>query len=243
MAAGQAIGVVLLTFVSRLSQPVVRRSSEYYKLIRKNAGGEERESSLLRDSESLRWRSGRVNISGGGAVTNGFAAVSTVGSLCQNASVKTVYLGCLCLAALGLSNCGTQGTPTTKSTALVEGDCLQGLPSDRVYLISAGQKHYIQTPATLHALDVVGQLKSVPDSMLNSMPTGIELPPLTANAIQKVSTGQIYLLRSGKRHYIPDPDTLKALGLTGKVQAVKDDAVDAIPLGAPVQRVSARHAK
>lgn len=111
-----------------------------------------------------------------------------------------------------------------------------------MYLISGGQKHYIQTPATVRALEV-NQAKAVPDSTLDAIPTGLELPPLTTQVIQKASTGEVFLLQAGKRHYIPDTETLKALGLAGQVQALKDNFADAIPVGSPVEHRSATPAK
>lgn len=103
-----------------------------------------------------------------------------------------------------------------------------------MYLISGGKRHYIQTPGTVQALGVAAQVKDASDAVINSVPIGDALPVLTTNVIQKPGTGEVFLLEAGKRRYVPDPETLKALHLTEKIRSVPDDAADMIPLGTPL---------
>jgi hypothetical protein len=124
-------------------------------------------------------------------------------------------------------------------SAVEDGSVLQASSSKKVYLINAGHKHYIQTPATLRSLDVVEQLKTVPDSVLDGIPEGVKLPDLTTRMVQKASTGQVFFLEKGKRRYVPDGETLKALDPTSNVRGLPDDVADAIPLGSPEPHMSA----
>ncbi len=108
-------------------------------------------------------------------------------------------------------------------------------PSDtKVYLISGGKRHYIQTPTTIQVLGAAAQVKDASDDAINSVPLGDPLPPLTTNVIQKDGTGEVFLLEAGKRRHVPDPETLEALHLKDKIRSVPDSAADMIPLGAPL---------
>ena len=145
---------------------------------------------------------------------------------------------CCCLIALiGALACNS-GTKSSESAGL-DGAILQGMPSNRIYLISGGHKHYIQTPATVKALNVANQIKTVPDADLEAMPAGITLPDLTSRLIQKASTGEVFFLEGGKRRYVPDAETLKALNVGSQPRGLPDDIIDAIPVGSPVEHVTA----
>jgi hypothetical protein len=131
-----------------------------------------------------------------------------------------------------LLSCGTQ---KPSDFGLVTDGAVLRNPSDtKIYLISGGKRHYIQTPGTVQALGVAAQVKDASDAVINSVPLGDALPPLTTNAIQKPSTGEVFVLEAGKRRYVPDPETLAALHLTDKIHSIADGAADMIPLGAPL---------
>jgi hypothetical protein len=149
-------------------------------------------------------------------------------------------MACLLLCLSGCTPDKTGANLNSReSVAYTEGGVLQGQPSKRIYLLSGSKKHYIQTPATLHSLDVVRLIKAVPDETLNGIPEGAEVPALTTGVVQKASTGEVFLLESGRRRYVPDSETLQSLGVGDHVQGLKDEAIDTIPLGTPIEH----HAK
>ncbi|MBV8834464.1 MAG: hypothetical protein JO108_35140 [Acidobacteriaceae bacterium] len=142
------------------------------------------------------------------------------------------------LVSITLLTTGCRANREQTQSAVEDGSVLQANSSKKVYLINAGHKHYIQTPATLRSLDVVEQLKTVPDSVLDSIPDGVKLPDLTTRMVQKASTGQVFFLEKGKRRYVPDGETLKALDPASAVRGLPDDVADAIPLGSPEPHIS-----
>ncbi len=96
----------------------------------------------------------------------------------------------LALAAAGLfalTSCSRPQPDTLTTNRSSDGSVLQGADSKRIYLITAGKRHYIQTPQTLQALGVVNRVMSSPDSFLSSIPEGVPLPPLNSPLIQKAS--------------------------------------------------------
>jgi len=141
----------------------------------------------------------------------------------------------LALAAAGLfalTSCSRPQPDTLTTNRSSDGSVLQGADSKRIYLITAGKRHYIQTPQTLQALGVVNRVMSSPDSFLSSIPEGVPLPPLNSPLIQKASTGEVFLLEAGKRRYVPNPPTLASLPYTkDQVRGVPEEVADAIPLG------------
>ncbi len=101
-------------------------------------------------------------------------------------------------------------------------------------MVVNGKRHHVPNPPTLAALGIRPPIAQQPDSFVRAIPEGEPLPNLPGNVIQKGGTGEIYLLESGKRRYIPNPETLTAMGLDSKVHGVPDPVANAIPLGAPV---------
>jgi hypothetical protein len=127
-----------------------------------------------------------------------------------------------------------------EAPAIAPGSVLQGAESKKVYLVTDGKRHYIPTPATLQSLGVSNQVKSVSDSVLDSLPLGAQIPALDSPLIVKATSGQIFVLEAGKRRYIPNPQTFDALHYTKtQLRAVPDDVADAIPLGPPIPSAAA----
>jgi hypothetical protein len=107
-----------------------------------------------------------------------------------------------------------------------------------VYIVFGSKRHYIPNVETLKALDVAGLVKRQPDEAINAIPEGDPIPSLPGRAIQKGSTGEVFLIEAGKRRYIPDVETLDSLQIRDQVHGVTDAVVNAIPLGPPMPHLS-----
>jgi len=135
------------------------------------------------------------------------------------------------LALLGLGCVRFRGDAV--SGCVSDGSVVQNFRGD-VYIVIAGKRHYIPDDETLKALDVAGLVKRQPDEAINSIPEGAPIPSLPGRAIQKGSTGEVFLIEAGKRRYVPDVETLDSLQIRDQVHGVADAVVNAIPLGPPM---------
>ena len=136
-----------------------------------------------------------------------------------------------------LSGCGQKQTEPASPAA--NDGVVQSAKDYRVYDVFGGKRHYIPNPATLDALGVSKQIKVLSDSVLDAIPAGSDLPALSSRVIQKASTGEVFVLESGKRRHVPDPETLKSMQISpAQIQGLPDASADAFPLGTPLPHLS-----
>ena len=127
------------------------------------------------------------------------------------------------------------GQEETKPMAPADTSVLQSAKDYKVYYVFDNKRHYIPNPATLDSLGLAKQIKVVPESALDGIPLGSELPTLSSRVLQKASTGEVFILESGRRRHIPDPETLKAMQIPSEqIHGVPDAVADAFPLGDPL---------
>jgi hypothetical protein len=135
--------------------------------------------------------------------------------------------------ALGTTVSSPLPVPTGRLSVLKDED--HGI----VYLVEDGVRHRIPDPETLNALGVRSMIQPVPSSELASLIAGYDLPHVPGRMIQNSATSAVFLIDRGKRHYIPDPPTLKAIHLPDRVIPVPAETADALPLGPPMPHLGA----
>ena len=133
---------------------------------------------------------------------------------------------------------GCRSSSPSKQTSFVDGTVVQH-SNGAVYVIAQGKKHHIPDPPSLNALGVAGSIVHEPDAAIDSVPLGDPIPSLPGKVIQKARTGEVFVLEAGKRRWVPDVETLKAMHLSDQVHGVADAAVDVIPLGPPLPHMKA----
>ena len=150
---------------------------------------------------------------------------------------------CLVFISLFSISCGqkaeqsvtAQNSQSPSQNSINDISVLQDAKDSRVYLVFQGKRHYIPDPKTLDVLGVKSQIKGANDKEINAISLAEPIPSLSSKFIQKASTGEVFMLEAGKRRYIPDPETLKALHVSKEnITGIRDAGVDAIPLGEPV---------
>ena len=58
--------------------------------------------------------------------------------------------------------------------------------------------------------------------------------------LQSAKDMHVYYVFDGKRHYVPNPSTLEALGFSKQVRLVPDSQASAIPLGEPIPALTSK---
>lgn len=140
------------------------------------------------------------------------------------------------VATYGCHSNPQHGDDVSKSSPsfFTDGDVIQDISDNKVYLISDNKKHYIKFPVTLQALGATNRIKVEPDSVVASISSGNDTPAITSRVVQDTSTGKVYVLEAGKRHYVPGAATLQKLHFTGQIQGLSGPDADSIPLGTPM---------
>jgi hypothetical protein len=133
------------------------------------------------------------------------------------------------------SACRTTGE---KSKTYADATLMQATDTKIVYIIYGGKRHQVPDPQTLGALSVSGQLPMQSHAAIAAVPEGEPVPHLPGRVIQKAGSGEVFMLHEGKRHWIPDPETLESLGVAQEVRGVPDSVADSIPLGSPLAHLS-----
>ena len=159
--------------------------------------------------------------------------------------ILDIYRGgvAVLLAALLALSCGTKPSqivqPSETMASAADGTVLQSAKDMHVYYVFSGKRHYVPNPATLEALGFSKQVRLVPETEVSAIPPGEPIPALISRIVAKGGTGQVFMIEAGKRRYIPDPDTMRALHITKEqVKYLPDAAADVIPLGDPLPRQS-----
>jgi hypothetical protein len=141
------------------------------------------------------------------------------------------------VVALGLFSSGCR-SGSQAPVVYPDGTLMQAADTKIVYIIWDGKRRQVPDPQTLEALSISGQVSTQPREVIASIPEREPIPHLPGKVVQKGSTGEVFILEAGKRRWIPDPETLEALGGAGQVHGVPDSVADAIPLGPPMAHMN-----
>jgi len=112
------------------------------------------------------------------------------------------------------------------------GDLVRDPSTGKVYVLVDGQRRYIPDPVTQQLLGLGGRLPaSLTAAELVRYPEGPALPPLAEGALIQTANGPVYVIRGGKRVWIPSPEAFAAGGYTwDRVIPVDDRVARSIPL-------------
>jgi hypothetical protein len=107
-----------------------------------------------------------------------------------------------------------------------------------VYIMENWRRRWIPDTSTLETILPGGwnDVQTFPDNDINDIPEGAPIPSMLADGAVLMGTteGKIFVIKSGQRHWIPDPQTLEQnFGGWGAVRVISDDKLNAIPEGSP----------
>jgi outer membrane protein assembly factor BamB len=113
-----------------------------------------------------------------------------------------------------------EGDPTaaasvTSAVAAVVADVTvqRDFTSGRVYLVGAGQRRWVPDPTTAAILDIgPGTWTDVRPEQLAPIPEGQAIPALREGSLIREPSGAIYVIRNGRREWIPSPAAFAAGG-------------------------------
>jgi hypothetical protein len=155
--------------------------------------------------------------------------------VCDNNPTVTSRFVLLAAFSLLASGC-KQGNEV--SVAYPDSTLMQAADTKIVYIILGGKRHRVPDPQTLGALGVSGQVSMEAPDVIAKVPEGEPIPHLPGKVIQKGGTGEVFMLEAGKRRWIPDRETLEALGGAAQVHGVPNSVADSFPLGSPMPHMS-----
>jgi hypothetical protein len=78
-------------------------------------------------------------------------------------------------------------------------------------------------------------------SPIPSVGSPAEVKPKEGALIRPEGSSKVYVVQGGERHWVPDPQTLRAKWPGAKVLNLPGKDVDAIPLGSPIPSVVEKH--
>lgn len=107
-----------------------------------------------------------------------------------------------------------EGNPTAAAAAAVVSVSIQrDFTSGRVYLVTAGRRHWVPDPTTAAILGVdPGTWTDVRPEQLVPILEGPAIPALREGSLIREPSGAIYVIRNGRREWIPSPATFAAGG-------------------------------
>ncbi len=121
----------------------------------------------------------------------------------------------------------TAAATTVAETVTVQRDFTSG----RVYLVAGGWRHWVPDPTTAAILGInPGSWADVRPEQLAPIPEGSAIPALREGSLIREPSGTIYVIRNGRREWIPSPTAFAAGGYQwGAVINVPAFVVDRIP--------------
>ena len=103
----------------------------------------------------------------------------------------------------------TEGATTVANTVTIQRDFTTG----RVYLVAAGRRHWVPDPTTAAILGInPGAWTDVRPEQLAPIPEGSAIPALHEGSLIREPSGAIYVIRNGRREWIPSPAAFAAGG-------------------------------
>jgi hypothetical protein len=138
-------------------------------------------------------------------------------------------------------------TTTGPSSAFSEGSLLRAKGTTPIYVIEKGKKRWIPNLETFEAKGFrFAAIKEIEPDQLAKIPSGdpLVLPKPIIRSPSDVKEGMlirasgsapVYVIKNGKKSWIPNPQTFEALGYKwNQVVDLKKNIFDKIPLGSPL---------
>ena len=109
-----------------------------------------------------------------------------------------------------------EGDPTATAADTAAADTVtiqRDFTSGRVYLVAAGQRHWVPDPTTAALLGINPEAwTDVRPEQLAPIPVGPAIPALREGSLVREPSGAIYVIRNGRREWIPSPAAFAAGG-------------------------------
>lgn len=124
--------------------------------------------------------------------------------------------------------------------AITDGSLIKSEHSPDVFVVDRGKRHLIPDRITMESKWPNAQVQTVPQHVVDSIPLGEPVPSIRAregSLIRSEHSPEVYLVDKGKRHLIPDDETLHAKWPHHEVETLPQRTIDSIPLGEPVHSV------
>jgi hypothetical protein len=112
----------------------------------------------------------------------------------------------------------------------LDGTLLREASNAPVYVIFGGAKFWIPNPTVLQHYGGWSAVQIVPDGTLAAVPT----IPKDGTVLREMSSAPVYVMRRGRRCWIPDPTILQRFGGWAAVRIVPDGTLSSIPEGAKI---------
>lgn len=108
-----------------------------------------------------------------------------------------------------------------------DGELVREASAAPVYVIFGGAKFWIPNPTVLQSFGGWAAVKVVPDLSLAPVPS----VPRDGTVLREMSSAPVYVMRSGQKSWIPNPDVLQKYGGWAAVKVVPDGALAPFPDG------------
>jgi hypothetical protein len=158
-----------------------------------------------------------------------------------NISTRHFLKALMIIGGFFLFNCtvsvGQVHQPYAKS--FPEGSLIRLYGQDAIYVIQHGRKHHIPDADTFNVLGYRwDQVRDVNEYLFDSVPMGAPIPSTLLSEgglIRLYGEDAVYVIQRGRKHHIPDADTLNVLGYRwDQVRDVNEYLFDSVPTGAPI---------
>ena len=124
-----------------------------------------------------------------------------------------LYVGTLGSRLYALEEGDPTAVPSTPGTPVDTVTVQRDLSSGRVYLVTAGMRHWVPDATTAAILDISpATWTDVRPEQLVSIPEGPAIPALREGSLIREPSGAVYVIRNGRREWIPSPAAFAAGG-------------------------------
>jgi hypothetical protein len=111
------------------------------------------------------------------------------------------------------------------------------------YFDGKEERRWVPDPPTFSNMGLKwDNVQQIPDADWNEIPAGPPFPSRADGTLLKGSDPKVYVMLSGQRCWVPDPDTFNTRGYNwAAIRQVADDDLNAIPVGTPLPSADAMH--
>ena len=167
-----------------------------------------------RDNVYVASRDGKVYVlSPSGALFSTFETKGAIVAAMALGADGTLYVGSQDRRLYALEEGDPTAAPTTPGTPAGAVTVQRDFTSGRVYLVAAGNRHWVPDPTTAALLDIgPGTWTDVRPEQLTPIPEGQAISPLREGSLIREPNGAIYVIRNGRREWITSPAAFAAGG-------------------------------
>ena len=167
-----------------------------------------------RDNVYVASRDGKVNVlSPSGQLFSTFDTGDEIVAAMALGADGTLYVGTLGRRLFALEEGDPTAAPGTPAAPVDTVTVQRDISSGRVYLVTAGMRHWVPDATTAAILDISpATWTDVRPEQLVSIPEGPAIPALREGSLIREPSGAVYVIRNGRREWIPSPAAFAAGG-------------------------------